>query len=427
MFATDAARWFSRQGIHYGWVMVGLTFLVSICTSAASSLPGVLIVQMTEEFGWSRSAIAGAMGVMFCLFAIMAPFAGALMIRYGLRRVVTAATALAVIAVIGLTRVDQVWHVWVSLAALGAASGMLALVLSATVVNRWFVERRGLVMGLLTAAFAVGQLSFLPAAAALATNFGWRTAVLPVIIGLAICTILYLLLARDWPSDVGLPPYGNAEIVPPTVPSASNVITMSLQTLYESLSYRPFWILAGTFFICGLSSTGIVNQHFVPFCGDMGVTALVAASFLAMMGVFNFIGTVGSGWLSDRFDNRALLAWYYGLRGLSLIWLPFSSFDLFSLSLFAIFFGLDYIATVPPTVKLAGLHFGPEKAAIVFGWAFAAHQLGSATSAAVGGVWRDMAGNYAQAFITVGVISILASMAVFGLRDVRVARPVAAE
>ena len=154
---------------------------------------------------------------------------------------------------------------------------------------------------------------------------------------------------------------------------------------------------------------------------------MVAASFLAMMGVFNFIGTVGSGWLSDRFDNRALLAWYYGLRGLSLIWLPFSSFDLFSLSLFAIFFGLDYIATVPPTVKLAGLHFGPEKAAIVFGWAFAAHQLGSATSAAVGGVWRDMAGNYAQAFITVGVISILASMAVFGLRDVRVARPVAAE
>jgi predicted MFS family arabinose efflux permease len=163
---------------------------------------------------------------------------------------------------------------------------------------------------------------------------------------------------------------------------------MSLQTLYESLSYGPFWILAGTFFICGLSSTGIVNQHFVPFCGDMGVSALVAASFLAMMGVFNFIGTVGSGWLSDRFDNRALLAWYYGLRGLSLIWLPFSSFDLFSLSLFAIFFGLDYIATVPPTVKLAGLHFGPEKAAIVFGWAFAAHQLGSATSAAVGGVWH---------------------------------------
>jgi MFS family permease len=419
MFAATAAPWFTRRGIHYGWVMLGLTFMVSVCTSAAVSLPGVLIVPMTEEFGWGRGAVAGAMGVMFCLFALMAPFAGALMIRYGLRRVVSAATILAVSAVIGLTLVSAPWQVWACLAVLGAAAGMVALVLSATVANRWFAERRGLAMGLLTAAFAAGQLSFLPAAAALATNFGWRAAVLPAIIGLAICAVLYLLLARDWPADIGLAPYGRTEVVPPTIPSAGNAVTLSLTVLRESLGSTVFWILAGTFFICGLSSTGIVNQHFIPFCGDMGVSAVVAASFLAMMGVFNFIGTVCSGWLSDRFDNRILLAWYYGLRGLALIWLPFSSFDMLSLTLFAVFFGLDYVATVPPTVKLAALHFGPEKAAIVFGWAFAAHQLDSAVSAAMGGVWRDVAGSYGPAFITVGMISVSAALAVLTLHDAR--------
>ncbi|CAH0167947.1 MFS transporter [Roseomonas sp. CECT 9278] len=419
MFAATAATWFARRGIHYGWVMVALTFLVSVCTSAAVSLPGVLIVPMTEEFGWGRGAVAGAMGVMFCLFAVMAPFAGALMIRHGLRRVVSTAAIIAVIAVIGLTQVATPWQVWACLALLGGAAGMVALVLSATVANRWFVERRGLVMGLLTAAFAAGQLTFLPAAAALAASHGWRMAILPAIIGLAICATLYLLFARDWPAQVGLAPYGAKAIVPPPAASANNVVSLSLSVLGESLRNRVFWILAGTFFICGLSSTGIVNQHFIPFCGDMGVSAVVAASFLAMMGVFNFIGTVCSGWLSDRFDNRILLAWYYGLRGLALIWLPFSSFDMLSLTLFAVFFGLDYVATVPPTVKLAALHFGPEKAAIVFGWAFAAHQLGSAVSAAMGGVWRDVAGSYGPAFITVGMISVSAALAVLTLHDAR--------
>ncbi|MBR0650722.1 MFS transporter [Roseomonas terrae] len=419
MLASAAAARFARLGIHYGWVMVALTFLVSVCTSAAVSLPGVLLVPMTEEFGWGRAAVSGAMGVMFCLFALMAPFAGALMIRYGLRRVVSTATVIAVTAVIGLTQVATPWQVWTCLAALGGAAGMVALVLSATVANRWFAERRGLVMGMLTAAFAAGQLTFLPAAAALAANHGWRMAILPAIIGLAICAVLYLLFARDFPAQIGLAPYGAKAIAPPPAASAQNVVTLSLSVLGESLRNRVFWILAGTFFICGLSSTGIVNQHFIPFCGDMGVSAVTAASFLAMMGIFNFIGTVCSGWLSDRFDNRALLAWYYGLRGLSLIWLPFSSFDMYSLTLFAIFFGLDYVATVPPTVKLAGLHFGPEKAAIVFGWAFAAHQLGSAVSAAMGGVWRDAAGSYGPAFITVGMISVSAALAVLTLHDAR--------
>jgi MFS family permease len=423
MLANHLAPRLARLGIHYGWVMVGITFLVAVCISAAVSLPGVLIVPMTAEFNWPRGAISGAMGIMFLLFALIAPFAGALMVRYGLRRVVAAATTIAVIAVLGLTQVTAPWQVSACLGALGAAAGMGALVLSATVANRWFAERRGLVMGMLTAAFAAGQLTFLPAAAALAESHGWRAAVTPAIIGLALCATLYLLLARDYPAQLNLPPYGAKAIAPPPAASAQNVVTISLSVLGESLRNRVFWILAGTFFICGLSSSGIVNQHFIPFCGDMGIAAVTAASFLALMGIFNFIGTVCSGWLSDRFDNRALLAWYYGLRGLSLIWLPFSSFDIFSLTLFAIFFGLDYVATVPPTVKLAALHFGPDKAAIVFGWAFAAHQLGSAVSAAMGGVWRDVAGSYGPAFITVGMISISAALAILTLHDARTRTP----
>ena len=201
--------------------------------------------------------------------------------------------------------------------------------------------------------------------------------------------------------------------------SAQNAVSLSLSLLREAAATRVFWVLAGTFFICGLSTTGPVSQHFIPFCADNGVTAVVAASFLAMMGMFNFVGTICSGWLSDRFDNRILLAWYYGLRGLSLIWLPFSNFDVVSLSLFAIFFGLDYIATVPPTVKLAAQHFGPVNAPIVFGWVFASHQLGGAVSAYASGVSRDAWATYLPAYIAIGIACLLATMAVFAVRDIR--------
>jgi sugar phosphate permease len=358
MLASSLAPWLNRRGIHYGWVMVALTFLTTVCTSAASSLPGVLLLPMVNEFGWVRADVAGAMAVMLFLFALTAPFASALMLRYGLRRVVVSSSVMSVIALLGTTQVSAPWHLWISLGLLlGTASGLVALALAATVANRWFVRRRGLAMGILTASFAAGQLSFMPAAAWLATTHGWRTAVLPAVIGAGVCAILYVLLARDWPCDIGLAPYGEDIVRPRVIESAQNVVNLSFSVLHEAVVTRVFWVLAGTFFICGLSTTGVVNQHFIPFCADNGITAVVAASFLAMMGAFNFLGTICSGWLSDRFDNRILLAWYYGLRGLSLIWLPFSNFDVVSLSIFAIFFGLDYVATVPPTVKLAGQHF----------------------------------------------------------------------
>ena len=302
---------------------------------------------------------------------------------------------------------------------LGTAAGVLALALPASIANRWFTERRGLAMGILTAAFAAGQLTFMPANAWLATEYGWRMALLPVAIGCALCLALYVLFGRDWPADVGIAPYGENHVQRPALGSAGNAIALSVSVLREAAATRVFWVLAGTFFICGVSTTGIINQHFIPFCADNGVAAVAAASYVAMMGVFNFAGTITSGWLSDRFDNRVLLAWYYGLRGLSLIWLPFSSFDIYALSIWAIFFGLDFVATVPPTVKLSAQHFGATKAPIVVGWVFASHQLGGAMAAFAAGVTRATWASYMPAFLAIGLTCLLATLAMFAVRDIR--------
>jgi MFS family permease len=428
MLAAFFAPWFTRHGIHYGWVMVVLTFVTAVCSSAAIGMPGVLILPISQEFGWSRGDISGAMALMLALFGGMAPFAGALMLRYGLRRVVAAAALMVVIALVGATQMTAKWHLWLSLGlVLGVAAGTTAIVLSATVANRWFTQRRGLVLGVLGAAVAAGQLVFLPTAAWLAATYGWRAAVLPGIIGCSVCAVLYALLARDWPADIGLAPYGDTRIRPPTAASAGSAVGLSFTVLRETLPTRAFWVLAGTFFICGLSTSGTVQQHFIPLCADNAVTSVRAASFLALMGGFNFVGTIVSGWLSDRFDNRVLLATYYGLRGLSLMWLPFGNFDVVSLSIFAVFFGLDFIATLPPTVKLATQYFGVAKAPIVFGWAFAGHQLGGAAAALATGLSRDALATYLPAFFAAGLVCLFATLTIFALRPVRPAFAPAAE
>ena len=347
--------------------------------------------------------------------------------RFGLRQVVATAALLAAAALLGVTQITAKWHLWLTLGLmLGIAAGTTGMALSATVANRWFTQRRGFVMGLLTAAFATGQLTFLPLAAWLASNHGWRTAVMPAVMGCFVCAILYPLLARDWPADVGLAANGETRVQPPVNAPAGNVVSLTIAVLLEAMSTGWFWLLIGTFFVCGVSSTGIVQQHFIPFCADNGVAPILAASYLATMGLFNFTGTILSGWLSDRFDSRKLLAWYYGMRGLSLFWLPFSSFDIVSLSIFAVFFGLDFVATVPPTVSLAAQNFGPAKAPIVFGWAFAAHQFGTATSALAAGLSRDVLTTYVPAFLVAGLTCVLAATALLAIRPAQ-PRPVAAE
>lgn len=424
MFAAALAPWLHRRGIHYGWVMVVITFVATVCTSAAVSLVGVIFLPITEEFGWARAEVSGAMGLMLAMFAGVAPFASALMLRFGLTRIVATAAGLSALALAGATMTSEPWHLMITFGLLlGTAAGMVALALAATVANRWFEERRGLAMGILTAAFAAGQLTFLPLAAWIAEEYGWRTAVLPATAGAATAALLYLLFARNWPADVGLPPYGARQIQEPQSAGAGNVLEVTLRTLRDALMTKVFWVIGGTFFICGLTTVGLVNQHFIPFCADYGVGAVAAASYLAVMGVCNFCGTIFSGWLSDRFDNRVLLAIYYSLRGASLVWLPFSDFDVFALTLFAVFFGLDYVATVPPTVKLTAQHFGPATAPIVFGWAFAGHQAGGAVSAYLGGVGRDVWLTYTPIYVIGGLACFLAAMAVFTLRDVRPGRP----
>ncbi len=389
----------------YAWVVAGVTFLVLLVGAGIRATPGVLILPLEQEFGWTDAQISSAVAINILLYGLMGPFAVALMERFGLRRTVCAALLLLA-AGVGLTvlmrtawQLRLLWGVVV-----GAGSGMVAMVLGATVAERWFVRHRGLVLGLLTASGATGQLVFLPLLAALATRFGWRS----VSITVACCALALLplvaALLRDRPADLGLAPYGGTGIEP-RVAHLQNPAVRTVQALARAVRLRDFWLLAGSFFVCGASTSGLIGTHLIAACSDHGIPAVRAAGLLAVMGVFDFFGTTGSGWLTDRYDSRTLLFWYYGLRGLSLIFLPFSfQYSLYGLSLFAVFYGLDWIATVPPTVRLAELCFGRENAALMFGWIAFAHQLGGAAAAWAAGSLRTAQGSYLAAFIGAGLL-----------------------
>lgn len=419
MLSTPLAAILARRGIHYGWVMVALTFLVAVSSAGAMGVLGAMLLPLQREYGWATASISGALALRLLLFGLMAPFAAALLQRYGLRRMVVLALTMVVAGCLmsmGMTAVWQLWFFWGVVTGLG--TGMTALVLGATMANRWFAARRGLVIGLLTAASATGQLVLLPIGAWLAQEHGWRVAIMP---GLAACTVaavLMVLFGRDHPSELGLAAYGETTVTSPPAP-AGNPVRNAFAMLAEASRSRVFWILFATFLICGLSTNGLLQTHFIPLCVDFGMAEVQAASVLAMMGVFDFVGTIASGWLSDRYDNRKLLFWYYGLRGLSLLWLPSSTFTLYGLSIFAVFYGLDWIATVPPTVRLAGQAFGREKAPLVFGWVFTAHQLGAAIAALGAGVSRDALASYLPAFYLAGAACLVAAVLALGARPQR--------
>ncbi|MEN0075289.1 MAG: MFS transporter [Paracraurococcus sp.] len=417
MLADLLARPLARRGIHYAWVMVALTFLVSLASAGALGVLGALLLPVQREFGWETATISGALALRLLLFGLTAPFAAAILQRYGLRRTVALALSLVILGCglsIGMRAPWQLWLSWGLLTGLG--TGMTALVLGATVANRWFTARRGLVMGILTATNATGQLVFLPLGAWLAQAAGWRVAIMPGLGACLLAALLFWLLARDHPAELGLPSYGETAIAPAPRPPIGNPVRTAFATLAESAGTRIFWILFITFAICGLSTNGLIQTHFIPLCSDFGMAEVEAASVLALIGAFDFVGTIASGWLSDRYDNRKLLFWYYGLRGLSLLFLPSSTFTLFGLSLFAVFYGLDWVATVPPTVKLAGQAFGREKAPLVFGWIFTAHQLGAATAALGAGLVRDSLASYLPAFYLAGTACLLAALLVLAAR-----------
>ncbi|MBR1195863.1 MFS transporter [Bradyrhizobium sp. AUGA SZCCT0274] len=403
----------ARRNIHYGWAVVGVTFFTALISAGTVGAPGVFIVPLQKEFGWSAAEISSALSIRFILFGLMAPFAAALLNRYGLRNMSLLSLLIVAAALIASLFMTEVWHLMLLWGVvIGLGTGMTALVLGATISARWFVARRGLVVGILTASVATGQLVFLPLLATLTEQYGWRNALALICVMLGVAAVAVAMIMRDRPSDLGLRPYGDEGTEPIVSPPPSNapILAAALGTLRDASKTKVFWILFATFFICGASTNGLIQVHLIPMCFDYGIPQVQAASLLAAMGIFDFVGTIVSGWLSDRYDNRWLLFWYYGLRGLSLLFLPFTDFSFYGLSVFAVFYGLDWIATVPPTVRLTAQRFGAERANLVFGWIFAGHQLGAGIAAFGAGLSRTVYATYVPAFFVAGALCIVAAL-----------------
>ena len=405
----------SQSGrLHYAWVVAGVTFLTLLAAAGARAAPGVMLLPLGNEFQWSRATVSSVVAVNIFLYGLIGPFAAALYVRLGLRRTMMLGMALLAVGYGSTAFIETYWQ-FVILWGLvvGAGSGLAATVLGAAVANRWFTKHRGLVMGLLTASAATGQLVFLPWFASLVTSSGWRSAPFVVTcVSLAMIPVIWVFM-RDEPRDMGLRPFGETGAPDAAKKPVGNPAKLAITTLFDAAHTRDFWLLAGSFFICGASTNGLIGTHLVAAAFDCGIPEVRAASLLAAMGVFDLAGTTLSGWLSDRYNNRALLFGYYGLRGLSLLFLPTALLGpTAGLAVFAVFYGLDWIATVPPTVKLTGEVFGRERASIVFGWIVAAHQVGAACAAYGAGAVRTALGSYAWAFTGAGLLCVIAALGV---------------
>ena len=400
---------------HPAWIAATVTFFTLVATAGFRSAPSVLIVPLESAFGWHRDQIALAISVNVLLYGLTAPFAAALMERFTVRKVVMAALTTVSTGAFLTTFVHAPWQLVLTWGVIvGIGTGSMALVFAATVANRWFVQRRGLVTGALTAAAATGQLVFLPGLTALSENHGWRSIGLTIgSASLLMVPFIYFFL-REKPSDLGLLPYGADKSWQPPVKSTMSAGRLAIVTLKEASSHKDFWYLFGTFFVCGLSTSGLIGAHFIPAAHDHGMAEVLAASLLALIGVFDVLGTLASGWLTDKYDPRKLLFFYYGLRGLSLFLLPSILFSTMhpSTLVFIIFYGLDWVATVPPTIMLCRTVLGPDRGTVIYGWVFAAHQIGGSIAALGAAILRVKLGDYAAAFYISGALCLLSSIAV---------------
>jgi sugar phosphate permease len=398
-----------KRTVHYAWVIAGVTFVILLVTSGVRATPGVLMVPLEGEFGWSRTVVSVAVAINIALFGLLGPFAASVMDRWGLQRVVLAALALLAVSVTLTTRMREQWELTLLWGVLvGTGTGFTSLVLAAVVANRWFDERRGLVLGILSAANATGQLVFLPLLASLATGRGWRVAALAVAGAASIVFVVVLVFMRDRPEDMGLLPYGRR---PEPGPLVRPRALAPLEALGLATRSRAFWLLAGTFFVCGASTNGLIGTHLIAACHDYGIPEIRSAQLLAMMGLFDIIGTTASGWLTDRYSSRHLLFGYYSLRGVSLLLLPLTLQDgAGSLAWFGVFYGLDWVATVPPTVRLTTEAFGRENTGVIYGWIAASHQLGASLAAFGAGAIRTTVGDYSVAFWAAGLLCVAAGL-----------------
>jgi sugar phosphate permease len=399
----------ARGRLHYAWIVALVTFVVLLITAGIRATPGLLMVPLETEFGWSRAAISAAVAINIALFGLIGPFAASAMDRWGLRRLVLTAVGFLAVSVGLTTQMHRQWQLMVLWGVcVGTGTGVTSMVLAAVVATRWFDARRGVVLGALSAANATGQLVFLPLLASVVERYGWRAAALAVSGSALIVFAVVLVFMRDRPEDLGLRRYGQRA---DDDPAAAPVVLAPLAALRLALHSRAFWVLAGTFFVCGASTNGLIGTHLIAACHDYGIPQMRSAQLLALMGIFDIAGTTASGWLTDRYSSRHLLFGYYTLRGLSLLYLPFTLENgAGGLGLFAVFYGLDWVATVPPTVRLTGEAFGRENTGVVYGWIGASHQLGASLAAFGAGAIRTVAGDYRLAFWIAGVLCVLAGV-----------------
>jgi MFS family permease len=398
--------------LHYAWIVLAVMFLSTLCGMGVRSAPGVIIVPLEHAFGWSVGTISGAVSLNILLLGLLGPFMAALMDGFGLKRtlllclgLMLAGTGLSVF----MTAPWQLYATWGFMIGIGSSAGAIGM--ATAVVNRWFVARRGLAIGIMISANAAGQLIFLPLLAGLATRFGWQSVGVAVSVALAALIPLLILLLPESPAHVGLLPLG-AAAAPPARAVGANPVTVAMRGLGRGARSGDFWLLVGSFSICGFSANGLVGTHLIAYCVDHGIAEVMAASMLASLGLFSLIGSTASGWLTDRYNPRVLLFWIYGLRGLSLLALPFTGFDMLSLTVFSVFYGLDWVATGPPTFALTNEVFGERDAPVIISWIYCGHQVGGALAALGAGSVRGLTGSYAMAFLASGLACMMAAMLV---------------
>ena len=423
---TQAIAARTSHRFSYAWVVMGLIFLVLLTSAGIRATPSVMILPLEHEFGWTRSTISLAISFNIALYGLIGPFAAAAMQRFGIRPVVLGALVLLSIGTALSTLMTMPWHMVMTWGLLvGSGTGVAANTFGATIVSRWFEMRRGLAMGLLTASAATGQMVFLPLMASMVGHYGWRSVAFLVAIVAALAVPLVAIFLPERPSDVGLRRYGQAADAPPDADvSMRNPLAIAFGALGRAMKVGDFWLLFFSFFVCGMSTNGYIGTQFIAMCNDYGINEVGGASILAAMGMLDLVGTTLSGWLSDRFNPRVLLFWYYGLRGLALIFLPYAfGLNYFGLTIFALFYGLDWIATVPPTVRLANDVFGRLAAPIVFGWVVAGHQLGAATATLVAGYLRSTLGNYTLSSVLMGSACLIGAVLVLRIKGQQHGRP----
>ena len=419
---TAAEKTAPRSRIHWAWVVAAVSFVAILGAAGFRSVPGVMMNPLHHEFGWSHGTVGLAMSVNMMLFGLTAPFAAALMDRFGVRPVLTAALLLIATGSalsVTMTASWQLVLLWGVL--VGVGTGSISMGFVATIATRWFEQRRGLVTGVLTAASATGQLIFLPIVAEVTTRHGWRWASLIVAAAALGVVPLVVVFMRNYPQDKGITAYGaTAAAAPVAVPASS--FRAALDGLRIGSRVPAFWRLAASFAICGMTTNGLIGTHFIPAANDHGMPTTVAAGLLATIGILDVAGTVFSGWLTDRVDPRLLLVVYYAGRGISLLLLPslLSPHAEPSTWVFVIFYGLDWVATVPPTIVLCRDYFG-ARSPVVFGWVFASHQLGAAIAAAGAGWLRDLQGDYDLAFYLAAGLCGIAALLCLSVRRAPVA------